>query len=239
MFRSNSPNSRGLRPKQSLPYGRARQTLFAVDLTRRLFTSQEARAPASRAIPITSLDPFLRGLLFTDGTVTRALEVHTLDSVCVRVLEQAPIQGSGGAAAQLAIATGDQVIRRRVVMESGAGSLLVAHAESYVVPCRLPADFMRALGASPEGIGECLEQLHLECRRELLWFGLSKGAQWTGENASVLARCYRLIVGGHPAILITESFVVEQRAGIYRLVAVDAIGRHRSARARGHSLMAG
>ena len=39
---------------------------------------------------IPQLDSFLRGLLFTDGTVSRALKAHTLCRVAVEPVEQEP-----------------------------------------------------------------------------------------------------------------------------------------------------
>ncbi len=51
-------------------------------------SSSIAKSPDLADLDIVGLDPFLRGLLFTDGTVSRALEAHTLSRVSVAPVEQ-------------------------------------------------------------------------------------------------------------------------------------------------------
>ena len=101
-----------------------------------------------------------------------------------------------------------------------AGPAPSVWAETYVVPGRLPKDFVGVLDSSSHGIGGSLRQLRLESWRELLWFGLGEVPSWSGDQAvaaSTLTRVYRIITKGLPALLISEAFAVEMHLGEYRL----------------------
>jgi len=195
------------------------------------FTAQEEASTDLDDVDIVQLDPFLRGLLFTDGTVSRALEAQTLAPVMVEAVEQTQAAAPARVARYLDVEQTDECIRRRVVMKI-AGTSSAVWAESYVVPGRLPPDFLTTLGGSPRGIGQSLQQLKLESWRELLWFGLGPPPQWSDHATSAtatLTRFYRIITQGLPALLISEAFAFEMGSGIYHLMgsadsAADAAG---------------
>ncbi|MCW3019840.1 MAG: 4-hydroxybenzoate synthetase [Solirubrobacterales bacterium] len=202
--------------------GRARaaeETSVADRLAGAHFVLQHETSPDLADVEIVALDPFLRGLLFTDGTVSRSLEAETLSRVTVRPVEQvtAPVQQP--AAGYLDVPVGEECIRRRVTM-SIADEHLAVWAESYIVPERLPSRFVGALGASAQGIGGSLQKMKLESWRELLRFGLGAPPPWAraGMSRSTLTRVYRIITQGQPALLITEHFALEMRSGLYHLV---------------------
>jgi chorismate-pyruvate lyase len=171
------------------------------------------------------MEPFLRGLLFTDGTVTRALEVQTLSRVSVEVAAQTNIAVAGRAAMHLRVLAGTEAVQRRVVIGVGELTAPVIWAESHILPGRLPSRFLSVLEGAPDGIGESLQQVTLESWRELLWFGVDSHPHWcdVGSDATspVITRLYRVITSGQPALLISESFSVTQRSGTYCL---DGIG---------------
>jgi chorismate-pyruvate lyase len=184
------------------------------------FTAQDEASPDLGEVDIVHLDSFLRGLLFTDGTVSRALEAHTLSSVAVEPVEQTEISPPARAARYLEVRRTEECIRRRVIMTISAATPSV-WAESYVAPQRLPPTFLGVLGGDSQGIGGSLQQLRLESWRELLWFGLGPPPEWSGaqgSDATTLTRFYRIITGGRPALLISEAFAVEMHAGRYRLI---------------------
>jgi chorismate-pyruvate lyase len=188
-------------------------------LTKRHFASQDDRPPHLGEVDLTHLDPLLRCLLFTDGTVTRTLEVQALAPVSVGVVAQDEVRTPDDVADHLYVPAGMKSVRRRVVIGSRP-AMPVMWAESHIVPSRLPADFLGVLGRAPEGIGQSLQQVQLESWREMLWFGLDKPPEWSeaAQPESVaLTRLYRVIAGGAPALLISESFAVAQRDGAYRL----------------------
>jgi chorismate-pyruvate lyase len=183
------------------------------------FTAQLEASTDLDVVDIVHLDPFLRGLLFTDGTVSRALEAHTLLPVKVETVDQAQAPVPARVARYLDVDRADECVRRRIVMKID-GTTRSVWAESYVAPHRLPEDFVGSLGASSQGIGGSLQRLRLESWRELLWFGLGSAPPWSGTtpDTTTLTRTYRIITQGRPALLISEAFVVELHAGVYRLV---------------------
>jgi len=184
------------------------------------FTLQHERSDDLADVEIVALDPFLRGLLFTDGTVSRALEAQTLSRVTVEPVDQVAVAAPEQVARYLGVEQATECIRRRVTMHI-AHEHLAVWAESYLVPERLPADFVGVLRSTPQGIGGSLQQMKLESWRELLRFGLGAPPAWAdGASASTaaLTRLYRIITRGLPALLICETFAVEQHGGVYHLV---------------------
>jgi chorismate-pyruvate lyase len=191
------------------------------DLTERHFALQDERPGHLADIGVAAMDPYLRGLLFTDGTVTRTLEVQALSPVSVEVLAQVVSSADEGIANYLEVASGTEAIQRRVAIAIDSSPAPAIWAESYIVPSRLPEGFLRALDGSAEGIGESLQQVKLESWREMLWFGLDSSPSWgaprSNERCVVLQRLYRVITRGRPAMLICESFAIERRSGVYHL----------------------
>jgi chorismate-pyruvate lyase len=187
------------------------------------FTALSEASAHLEGVQVSHLDPFLRGLLFTDGTVSRTLEAQMLAPVTVETVAQEPASPPAQVARHLDVDQTDACIRRRIVMTS-AGTRLSVWAESYVVPSRLPAGFVGSLGESPRGIGGTLRRLRMEDWRELLWFGLAAPPPWSGASPDTrtLMRFYRIITQGRPALLISEAFAVEARLGVYRLLDSDA-----------------
>jgi benzoate-CoA ligase family protein len=186
------------------------------------FTEQHEAGKDLSHVEITQLDPFLRSLLFTDGTVSRQLEAHTLSPVAVETVEQTPSPMPARIARYLYTEPTEQCIRRRVVMKIGDTTELSVWAESYLMATRLPPEFFAGLDGNSQGIGGSLAQLKLESRRELLWFGLGQPPQWADSATpatTTLIRVYRMVTNGLPGMLICEAFAVELRAGLYHLSA--------------------
>ncbi len=192
--------------------------IVADRLTELHFNAQHEAAAELEPVEVARLDPFLRGLLFTDGTVSRALEAQTLTPVTLEAVEQARTTAPARAARYLDVGEAEECVRRRVVMRI-AGPSPSVWAESYVLPSRLPADFVGVLDSSSHGIGGSLRQLKLESWRELLWFGLGASPSWSQDQAAAitLTRVYRIITKRLPALLISEAFAVELHLGEYRL----------------------
>ncbi len=186
-------------------------------LAERHFTMQHASTEEPAGLEVVALDPVLRGLLFTDGTVTRALEAQTLSRVTVDLVEQSRTNLPVQVAHYCDVSEGTECLRRRVTMKT-TGSTPVVWAESHILLNRLPAEFLRLLDSSPHGIGGSMEQARLESRRELLWFRLGAPPLWASATspACAVVRLYRIIIEDRPALLICESFAVERRSGVYR-----------------------
>ena len=190
--------------------------MVADQLAARHFTAQD-RLPAEVApVELQALNSFVRGLLLTDGTVSRALEAETLRAVEVEPVAQEECVPAPEAAAHLLLAAGESCLRRRVVMRVGKPAPSV-WAESFVVPKRLPPAFLEALTGNSQGIGGSLQALKLESWRELLRFGLASPPPWpapTEAPTKTLRRAYLILTGGEPALLITEDFALQENGGV-------------------------
>jgi chorismate-pyruvate lyase len=189
------------------------------------FTRQDEVAADFDDLEIVALDPFLRGLLFTDGTVSRALEAHTLSGVAVEPVDQATVPADEPISRYLEVPDATECIRRRVTMHIADTRPVAVWAESHLVIERLPSDFVNVLGATPQGIGGSLQRMHLESYRELLQCGLRPPPPWAAEQerqTTAMTRTYRVITQGLPALLIQETFAVEERAGAYSLIGSSA-----------------
>ena len=81
-----------------------------------LFTAQEDRPPTLRKINLARLTPFQRGLLVTDGTVTRFIETYTFSPVEVVLLQQEK-QTLDTEHIWLKLPAGEAVISRQVVLQ--------------------------------------------------------------------------------------------------------------------------
>jgi len=192
---------------------------FAQNLVNRHFVAQGERPPSLQPVDITVLDPFLRALLFTDGTVTRMVELQALTLAHVEVVEQSKCAAPAHAERYLDLSPGEDCVRRRIEMFVEASPQPAVFAESHIIPRRLPSDFLRLLASADEGIGQALQQLMVESARELLWCGLGTPPLWATvvPTPRALKRLYRVKSCGQSALLISESFAVELVSGVYRL----------------------
>jgi chorismate-pyruvate lyase len=186
----------------------------------RHFRMQSERPPELRGIEIAAVDSLLRLLLLSDGSITPALAAHSLAPVVVDLIDQAPATAPL-ASRWLAGGPDERPLRRRVVTALRRSPRELSpsgFAESFLLPERLPADFLPVLLASPAGIGDALGRLQLEVRRELLWFGLGTVPPWAApDRGESLVRGYRIVTGGRPAIFISEGFRVALVDGCYAL----------------------
>jgi chorismate-pyruvate lyase len=179
------------------------------------FLWQEERPRHLGEVEIAALDPFLRGLLFTDGTVTRALTAETLTPVSVgRISQSEAFPLPADVAGHLEAGSEEWALMRRVGISVGAGSPAIVWAESHIVPDRLPPGFVGLLDGASDGIGQSLQRIALESCRELLWFGFDAIPEWadppSAAGGEAITRLYRIVSERRPAILISESFAVER-----------------------------
>ncbi len=186
-------------------------------LSERHFALQRINLAEPPNLELSKLDPLLRTLLFTDGTVTRVLEAQTLCDVTVKLVDQARTRLPTLAADHLDASDETECLRRRVTMGVDK-SIPAVWAESHILPNRLPAGFLGLLESAPNGIGGSIEHARIESRRELLWFRFGKPPRWASPPtpSSAVVRLYRIITNGRPALLIFEAFAVERRSGMYR-----------------------
>ena len=179
-----------------------------------LFTAQEDSPPTLRKINLAHLTPFQRGLLVTDGTVTRFIEAYTFTPVEVVLLQQEK-QTLDTEHTWLQLPAGEDVISRKVVLQIHSrdepSPTIHAYADSLIVPQRLPHPFLERLESDKQGIGGILRCSGLETRRELLWCGtetltdLPSAVKYL-EGETFISRAYRVFADQIPLMLINEKF---------------------------------
>jgi chorismate-pyruvate lyase len=193
---------------------------FSQRLVDRHFCAQGDRPQRLAEVALGDLAPDLRMLLFTDGTVTRALEARTLRAVSVRVRDERDEPIAPGIGACLDVAPGPDARLRRTTIHVGDAPRPEVFAESVIILDRLPEWFSPVLRSSSQGLGQALAAGTLESRRELLWFGLAPAPWWAGplaDGVRTLVRAYRVLIEARPAMLIEEAFAVRGDEGALAL----------------------
>ena len=161
------------------------------------------------------LTPFQRALLVIDGTVTRFIEAYTMEPVEVQRIRQdacAPRDEHRWLGAD----SSSEILEREVLIRGGYSGTLYVYAISHVMTGRLSPRIRDRLEVQGEGIGRIFEDEKLETRREVLWFGRERlkalpAALEPEGQTEFISRAYRIIVGGHPVVIINERFPVSLR----------------------------
>ena len=187
---------------------------FANARMKALFVAQDAKPENVKEINLARLTPFQRGLLVTDGTVTRFIEAYTLTPVEVMLLQQTK-QTLSTKHVWLKLPDGEQVISRQVVLQTHRQNepspIIHTYADSLIVPQRLPKSLLDGLNSDKQGLGGLLRRSGLETRRELLWCGIETLTDLPTaighlEGETFISRAYRVFTNEEPLMLINEKF---------------------------------
>ena len=179
-----------------------------------LFVAQDDKPETLKRINLARLTAFHRGLLVTDGTVTRFIEAYTLMPVEVALLQQTK-QTLSTEHTWLQLPAGTEVTSRQAVLQthSQEKSLPIIHtyADSLIVHQRLPESILNGLESDKRGLGGLLWCSGLETRRELLWWGMETLTDLPCaiehlEGETFISRTYRVFADGVPLMLINEKF---------------------------------
>ena len=179
-----------------------------------LFTAQEDSPPTLRKINLARLTPYQRGLLVTDGTVTRFIEAYTFAPVEVVLLQQSR-QTLDTEHIWLKLPSGEEIISRQVVLQTHSqeepSPIIHAYADSLIVPQRLPQSLLDGLESDKQGLGGLLRCSGLETQRELLWCGMETLTDLPSaikhlEGVTFISRTYRVFADHAPLMLINEKF---------------------------------
>lgn len=148
------------------------------------------------------LPPFLRVLLTTDGTVTKSLESFFWEPVAVvKTRQQREMLKKD--LSSIEKKQGDEIIVREVRLEGEQSQNIYAYASSMIRPDALPESICRDLELDRVGIGELLRECGLETYRELIRFDKTHV-----NSQECITRTYRIVMGQHPFIEITENFPI-------------------------------
>ena len=179
-----------------------------------LFVAQDDKPATLREINLARLTPFQRGLLVTDGTVTRFIEAYTFMPVEVVLLQQMK-QVLSAEHAWLQLSAGEEVISRQVVLQTHSPdkspAITHTYADSLIVPKRLSKCILDGLESNTQGLGGLLRHSGLETRRELLWCGIETLTDLPStvahlEGKTFVSRAYRVFADQEPLMLINEKF---------------------------------
>jgi chorismate-pyruvate lyase len=144
--------------------------------------------------------------------VTRLLEAYADEPIEVVKLLQAFAPADAGDAS-LAMAPGDRVLRRRVLLRGRHSRRTMLYAEADVAAQHVHPAVLEGLLRTDKPIGVLLDANRTETFREILSvnrepagpIGLHFG---TDPTVDVFARTYLILAGGQPIVRITEKFPV-------------------------------
>lgn len=161
---------------------------------------------------IRKLDRDLQILIATNGTLTRILNVVANDEIVVHIVTQ-HIHSGAPETPELKDSTIGRVLRRRILLKGrNSGAALVA-AESLIAIDQLPSAIVASLTTTDCPIGEVMAANCVETFKETATVWLGQLPHWVvhagvdNRRPSVVARRYRIITAGRPAIIITEYFL--------------------------------
>lgn len=160
---------------------------------------------------VAKLPPFLRMLLVTDGTVTRALESYFWEPVAVDCLHSAQLAVEFDLD-WLDLHAGDRVIVRRVQLRGQRSARIYAYAHSLIRLGELGPELQSGLASGTLGVGEVIRSLGLESFRELVDLGhLDHAGEFGGPTSSgpCVHRSYRILLRGAPGLLVSECFPLQ------------------------------
>ncbi len=193
------------------------ESAYAVFRSRGFSPNWEISGADYPSIPMAALPSFLRTLLVTDGTVTKSLEAFYWEPIEVETVSQSVVRAEADVE-WLAVHEGEDLIGRRVNLRGLASGVLYTRAHSLIRPALIPDELRERLIAGSLGIGELIRDCGLETYRELLEIGIGGASPRAPASDGVaeehIYRTYRIILGGRPAILITEYFPIAVFSGV-------------------------
>jgi chorismate-pyruvate lyase len=159
---------------------------------------------------LNTFGPLQRLLLVCDGTLTDVLQAalhQPIGLVKLSITESA----ASAPIPDLDIQPGDRVMERKILLSSQTTGEVFVYAESVLAADRLPAKFYEDLTASVHPLGRLWSSHRLETFKELLHVTRSPAYDCSEhfprvEPGGLIARTYRVICGGKPAMLISECF---------------------------------
>ena len=148
------------------------------------------------------MNPILRILARTDGSITKIIEALTGETAKIRTIEQRIVKADESIAKTLKIEKGDEVNYR--VVEIISGGRVFAKAISYTPLKRLEKRFKEDLMKADIPIGEIIRKHKMEVRREIRWATVKDH-----DGKKALIRNYDIIHRNEILINITEIFPFE------------------------------
>jgi chorismate lyase len=161
---------------------------------------------------IRKLNRDLRILIASNGTLTRILGIVANDEIVVQIVEQ-QVHGMAPRMPGLEQLPSGRVLQRQILLKGRSSGDAFVAAESLIAIDMLPAAITTSLTTTEHPIGEVIEASCLETFKEpaKVWIGQPPGwlalAGYRHSEPRIVARRYRVVAGGQPAIIITEYFL--------------------------------
>jgi len=182
-----------------------------MDALASLFVATSERPAHLNPVKIEDLCAFARVLLVTDGTVTHMLRAHFREPINVEVLSH-DLQPLEAAKPWLQTKPGDEILLRKVALIGARTGRTYCLATSWIALERISPDMRADIVNMQRSLGSVLLANFSENRRELLWFGRAQNGEsqleegHTNIQGQILERAYRVISGGVPIMMISETF---------------------------------
>ncbi len=175
-------------------------------------TKESAKGSTRQDVDFEKLNPCLRTLLVTDGTVSKVLESYFWEPVRVEPLLQEECILSSPIS-DLSADSGDRALHRFVSIRGIHSGRLYVLAESYLLIDRLSEDLRKELLLGRLGIGGLLRDRKLETRRRILRFYIETASDLAhkmdvSDDEKFLSRDYTVNHCNAPIILIQEKFPI-------------------------------
>ena len=174
-----------------------------------------SRADLEESLKKSHIDPaklsvFQRIILTTDGTLTEILEAYLSEKIRLVKLSEIiePISGDN---LLLDIASGQEVMQRKILLQGKISRNNWVYAESILVPDRLDEKLKNGLLVSQEPMGRLWLEHRLETFKEIVDSAREPAEDLADyfkikRSDKLLSRTYRVFSGRRPIILITEKF---------------------------------
>lgn len=154
----------------------------------------------------------LRILIASNGTLTRILGIVANDEIVVQIVEQ-QIYGVAPRMSGLEQLPSGRILQRRILLKGRNSERSFVAAESLIGVDLLPPAITTSLTKTGRPIGEIIAASCLETFKEeaKVWIGPPPSwlaiAGYQSSAPRIVARRYRVVTGGQPAVIITEYFL--------------------------------
>ena len=159
-----------------------------------------------------SLSPLQRLVLRTDGTLSELIAALVGEPLGMTRIDHRTVTAST-AVAVLELDAGEALIERRVSLHGLDSGGIYLHAEVLIASNRVPPALRHALETTDVPLGHLCRRHRLEMFREPATIGHAPSGRFpptpgsgAGTGAALLARRYRMVVGGRPMAVIREVF---------------------------------